>query len=24
MLKYGLDDLQLFFQGDVRFLEQFA
>src|SRR5437764_3065025 len=22
MLKYGLDDLQLFFQGDVRFLEQ--
>src|SRR6266480_1828933 len=23
MLKYGLDDLQLFFQGDVRFLEQF-
>jgi phenylalanyl-tRNA synthetase alpha chain len=24
MLKYGLDDLQLFFQGDVRFLEQFV
>ena len=24
MLKYGLDDLQLFFQGDVRFLEQFT
>jgi phenylalanyl-tRNA synthetase alpha chain len=24
MLKYGLDDLQLFFQGDVRFLQQFA
>ena len=23
MLKYGLDDLQLFFQGDVRFLQQF-
>ena len=23
MLKYGLDDLQLFFQGDVRFLKQF-
>ena len=23
MLKYGLDDLQLFFQGDMRFLEQF-
>jgi phenylalanyl-tRNA synthetase alpha chain len=23
MLKYGLDDLQLFFHGDVRFLEQF-
>ena len=23
MLKYGLDDLQLFFQGDVRFLAQF-
>jgi len=22
MLKYGLDDLQLFFQGDVRFLQQ--
>jgi phenylalanyl-tRNA synthetase alpha chain len=24
MLKYGLDDLQLFFQGDVRFLQQFG
>jgi phenylalanyl-tRNA synthetase alpha chain len=24
MLKYGLDDLQLFFQGDLRFLEQFG
>jgi phenylalanyl-tRNA synthetase alpha subunit len=24
MLKYGLDDLQLFFQGDIRFLEQFV
>jgi len=24
MLKYGVDDIQLFFQGDVRFLEQFA
>jgi phenylalanyl-tRNA synthetase alpha chain len=24
MLKYGLDDLQLLFQGDVRFLEQFG
>jgi phenylalanyl-tRNA synthetase alpha chain len=24
MLKYGLDDLQLFLQGDVRFLEQFG
>ena len=24
MLKYGLDDLQLFFHGDVRFLEQFG
>jgi len=24
MLMYGVDDLQLFFQGDVRFLEQFA
>ncbi|MBV9183904.1 MAG: phenylalanine--tRNA ligase subunit alpha [Acidobacteria bacterium] len=23
MLKFGLDDLQLFFQGDLRFLEQF-
>ena len=24
MLKYGIDDIQLLFQGDVRFLEQFA
>ncbi len=24
MLKYGLDDIQLFYQGDVRFLQQFA
>jgi phenylalanyl-tRNA synthetase alpha chain len=24
MLKYGIDDIQLFFHGDVRFLEQFA
>jgi phenylalanyl-tRNA synthetase alpha chain len=24
MLKYGLDDLQLFFQGDLRFLKQFG
>ncbi len=24
MLKYGLDDLQLFFHGDVRFLQQFV
>ncbi len=24
MLKYGVDDLQLFFHGDVRFLEQWA
>jgi len=24
MLKYGIDDIQLFFQGDVRFLRQFA
>jgi len=24
MLKYGIDDIQLFFQGDVRFLEQFV
>jgi phenylalanyl-tRNA synthetase alpha chain len=23
LLKYGVDDLQLFFQGDVRFLQQF-
>jgi len=24
LLKYGVDDLQLFFNGDVRFLEQFS
>jgi phenylalanyl-tRNA synthetase alpha chain len=24
LLKYGVDDLQLFFNGDVRFLKQFA
>ena len=24
LLKYGVDDLQLFFQGDVRFLEQIS
>jgi len=24
LLKYGVDDIQLFFQGDVRFLEQFS
>ena len=24
LLKYGVDDLQYFFQGDVRFLQQFA
>jgi phenylalanyl-tRNA synthetase alpha chain len=24
MLMYGLDDIQQFYQGDVRFLEQFA
>ena len=23
ILKYGVDDIQLFFHGDVRFLEQF-
>jgi phenylalanyl-tRNA synthetase alpha subunit len=23
MLKYGVQDIQLFFQGDVRFLHQF-
>ena len=22
MMKYGIDDIQLLFQGDVRFLEQ--
>jgi phenylalanyl-tRNA synthetase alpha subunit len=24
MLRYGIDDLRLFFDGDLRFLEQFA
>ena len=24
ILKYGVDDIQLFFNGDVRFLEQFG
>jgi len=24
MLKYGIDDLRLFFEGDIRFLQQFA
>jgi len=24
LLKYGVDDIQLFFQGDVRFLRQFG
>jgi phenylalanyl-tRNA synthetase alpha chain len=24
MLRYGIDDLRLFFEGDVRFLGQFA
>lgn len=24
ILKYGIDDIQLFYQGDVRFLEQFG
>jgi phenylalanyl-tRNA synthetase alpha subunit len=24
MLRYGIDDLRLFFEGDVRFLKQFA
>jgi phenylalanyl-tRNA synthetase alpha subunit len=23
MLKYGIDDIQVFFQSDVRFLRQF-
>jgi phenylalanyl-tRNA synthetase alpha chain len=23
MLKYGIDDIRLFYQNDVRFLEQF-
>jgi len=23
ILKYGVDDIQLFFQGDMRFLDQF-
>ena len=24
MLRYGIDDLRLFFEGDLRFLRQFA
>jgi len=24
MLKYNIDDIQLFYQGDVRFLQHFA
>jgi phenylalanyl-tRNA synthetase alpha chain len=24
MLKYGIDDLRLFFENDLRFLKQFA
>ena len=24
MLRYGINDLRLFFEGDLRFLEQFA
>jgi phenylalanyl-tRNA synthetase alpha chain len=24
MLRYGIDDLRLFFDGDLRFLRQFA
>ncbi len=24
ILKYGVDDIQMFFNGDVRFLEQFG
>jgi phenylalanyl-tRNA synthetase alpha chain len=24
MLKYGIDDLRLFFENDLRFLTQFA
>ena len=24
MLRYGIDDLRLFFDGDLRFLEQFS
>ena len=24
ILKYGVDDIQLFFNGDIRFLEQFG
>ncbi|MCX7846774.1 MAG: phenylalanine--tRNA ligase subunit alpha, partial [bacterium] len=24
MLKYGIDDIRLFYENDVRFLEQFA
>jgi phenylalanyl-tRNA synthetase alpha chain len=23
MVRYGVDDIRLFFQGDLRFLEQF-
>jgi phenylalanyl-tRNA synthetase alpha subunit len=24
MLKYGIDDIRLFFENDMRFLEQFT
>jgi hypothetical protein len=24
MLKYGIDDIRLFFENDMRFLEQFS
>jgi phenylalanyl-tRNA synthetase alpha subunit len=24
MLRYGIEDLRLFYEGDLRFLEQFA
>jgi phenylalanyl-tRNA synthetase alpha chain len=24
MLRYGIDDLRLFYENDLRFLEQFA
>jgi phenylalanyl-tRNA synthetase alpha subunit len=24
MLRYGIDDVRLFFDGDLRFLEQFS